>query len=629
MKNLKAPLAGLLLACIIAGCKKTDTLSVNENQVTGSAEVSMLATSSTAPFILSTTGGKKVSNIIKPNTGDFWYNSNDFNQAFGLNPGDTVVLKAGTYGHIDITKIDGITFINEGQVIIDSWNFNESAKNVRLLGNGTASIKYGIKINGSTNFATRWYATGNLEIANIEVAGSRMGFQVKGEPGVTYATNNQKLWIHDCYLHDTYYEAFYIGSDELGGPWIDSRIENNIVKNIGRDGIQTRNGYFEILNNTIDQIGLNNNSGHTHAILVGGNTKNSIIRGNTVSNTPYGFGVFINGYGTHTVECNTISSGLAAVFTKNYENQEDLQHVGYQTFDVRNNTLSSSANKSVESYYVNNGIKVSLNYTGNKTANPTYIEPGIIITQSNNGSTVVPVCGTVTPAPTPTPTPTNQSPTVNAGADKTIILPTNSITLSGTASDPDGSIVSYSWAKISGPSAVINAINSASTSVTNLIQGTYTFELTVTDNKGAVSKDAVNVTVNSAVVTVPPVTSTTTIHKEAESYNAMRGVYAMTYRDGVNYIGGIETGDWIDYDVNIPTAGTYTFKFRFATPYTTRTLQVRNSSGTVLSTVSITGTGWGQWTTTTKAITLPAGNQRLRIYANSDTWDLDYFEIAK
>ncbi|MFI5129779.1 MAG: hypothetical protein ACHQFX_07305 [Chitinophagales bacterium] len=43
--------------------------------------------------------------------------------------------------------------------------------------------------------------------------------------------------------------------------------------------------------------------------------------------------------------------------------------------------------------------------------------------------------------------PANQSPTANAGADKTITLPVSSVTLSGSGSDPDGSIASYAWSK--------------------------------------------------------------------------------------------------------------------------------------------------------------------------------------
>ena len=94
----------------------------------------------------------------------------------------------------------------------------------------------------------------------------------------------------------------------------------------------------------------------------------------------------------------------------------------------------------------------------------------------------------------------NQLPVVNAGADQTITLPTNSVTLNGSATDKDGSVVSYSWTKLSGPSTfTIASPTKASTSVTGLVQGVYVFRLTVADNKGATSSDDIQVTVNGAV----------------------------------------------------------------------------------------------------------------------------------
>jgi hypothetical protein len=91
----------------------------------------------------------------------------------------------------------------------------------------------------------------------------------------------------------------------------------------------------------------------------------------------------------------------------------------------------------------------------------------------------------------------NQSPTVNAGSDQTITLPTSSVTVTATASDPDGTIASYSWTKISGGSATISSATTASTSITGLAAGSYVFRCTVTDNNGATASDDVSVTVNS------------------------------------------------------------------------------------------------------------------------------------
>ncbi|MEO6681587.1 MAG: right-handed parallel beta-helix repeat-containing protein [Ginsengibacter sp.] len=93
----------------------------------------------------------------------------------------------------------------------------------------------------------------------------------------------------------------------------------------------------------------------------------------------------------------------------------------------------------------------------------------------------------------------NKAPTANAGADKTITLPTNNVTLTGSGSDEDGTITNYLWTKKSGPSAfeIVNA-TSSTTEVTGLTEGIYVFELKVTDNKGATATSSIKVTVNAA-----------------------------------------------------------------------------------------------------------------------------------
>ena len=93
----------------------------------------------------------------------------------------------------------------------------------------------------------------------------------------------------------------------------------------------------------------------------------------------------------------------------------------------------------------------------------------------------------------------NQAPTANAGSDQTITLPTSSVNLSGSGSDPDGSISSYAWTKVSGPSAgTITSAGTAATTVTAMAQGVYKFQLKVTDNGGSTDLDTVQITVNAA-----------------------------------------------------------------------------------------------------------------------------------
>jgi hypothetical protein len=106
-------------------------------------------------------------------------------------------------------------------------------------------------------------------------------------------------------------------------------------------------------------------------------------------------------------------------------------------------------------------------------------------------------CSGTTPPPV-----TNQAPTVSAGSNKTITLPTNSVTLTGTASDADGTIASYAWTKVSGPTATIASPSAISTNITGLVAGSYVFNLKVTDDDGATANANVTVTVSSG--TPPP-----------------------------------------------------------------------------------------------------------------------------
>src|SRR4029079_13169934 len=93
----------------------------------------------------------------------------------------------------------------------------------------------------------------------------------------------------------------------------------------------------------------------------------------------------------------------------------------------------------------------------------------------------------------------NIPPKANAGADQTITLPQSTVSLSGSGADQDGTIASYQWTQVSGPSvATIASASSAQTQVSALQQGSYVFRLTVTDNKGATASDDVMVSVNPA-----------------------------------------------------------------------------------------------------------------------------------
>lgn len=94
----------------------------------------------------------------------------------------------------------------------------------------------------------------------------------------------------------------------------------------------------------------------------------------------------------------------------------------------------------------------------------------------------------------------NPQPTVSAGPNQTITLPTSSVTMAGSSSKSGGSIASNLWTKVSGPSTfVITTPSSLTTTITGLTSsGVYTFMLTATDNLGNTNSGTMTVTVNSS-----------------------------------------------------------------------------------------------------------------------------------
>jgi endoglucanase len=128
--------------------------------------------------------------------------------------------------------------------------------------------------------------------------------------------------------------------------------------------------------------------------------------------------------------------------------------------------------------------------------------------------------------------------------------------------------------------------------------------------------------------TTPPSTGTTT-HIEAENYASMSGVVKETTQDlGVGQqLGYIDNGDWMDYSVSIASAGTFSVNLRVASPSGGQ-LQIKNSAGTVLATVSIPNTGdWQNWQTVSASLTLPQGTQTIRVYSASNGWNFNWMDI--
>ncbi len=94
-------------------------------------------------------------------------------------------------------------------------------------------------------------------------------------------------------------------------------------------------------------------------------------------------------------------------------------------------------------------------------------------------------------------------------------------------------------------------------------------------------------------------------------------------------IGWIAAGEWLNYSVNVASAGSYTVQVRVASP-NGGTLHVGfNGPSNVWQTVTVPATGgWQNWTTVSFTATLGAGNQLMTLLADTAGYNLDYVAVS-
>ncbi len=92
------------------------------------------------------------------------------------------------------------------------------------------------------------------------------------------------------------------------------------------------------------------------------------------------------------------------------------------------------------------------------------------------------------------------------------------------------------------------------------------------------------------------------------------GVDIETASDGGYDVGWTAAGEWLNYTVSVPTAGTYTVQLRVASPSGASLHLGFNTASNVWKTVTVPATGgWQNWTTVTVPVTLGAGVQQMTL----------------
>jgi len=116
---------------------------------------------------------------------------------------------------------------------------------------------------------------------------------------------------------------------------------------------------------------------------------------------------------------------------------------------------------------------------------------------------------------------------------------------------------------------------------------------------------------------------------EAEDWYEMSGVQTEATSDtgGGLSVGYIDTADWMDYPIDVETAGTYIIDARVASTADTGVIEYL-VDGVSLGTIAVPNTGgWQVWQTVSKTVTLPQGEQMLRFSAAAAPFNLNWIEV--
>ncbi len=115
----------------------------------------------------------------------------------------------------------------------------------------------------------------------------------------------------------------------------------------------------------------------------------------------------------------------------------------------------------------------------------------------------------------------------------------------------------------------------------------------------------------------------------AVNYSEMFGVTAEPCSDagGGSNLGYIDDGDWMEYNINVPTSELYLLSLRVASQSTAGNISLTSGGRTLgARTLPVTG-GWQTWTTISQVIGLYAGEQTFKISAVKGGFNLNWLSF--
>ncbi len=156
------------------------------------------------------------------------------------------------------------------------------------------------------------------------------------------------------------------------------------------------------------------------------------------------------------------------------------------------------------------------------------------------------------------------------------------------------------------------------------------------DGQGLVSTDGLQVESYSQELVLNTLKDILTIpgRVEAEEYDSQSGVQleSTTDQGGGQNIGYLDTGDFLDYTVNVLSAGDYQLEYRHAALSEIGVIDLLIRDGEqydLLNTTALPSTGgWQTWSTTETTVSLPQGVIELRLRIRQPMFNLNWMEYT-
>ena len=120
---------------------------------------------------------------------------------------------------------------------------------------------------------------------------------------------------------------------------------------------------------------------------------------------------------------------------------------------------------------------------------------------------------------------------------------------------------------------------------------------------------------------------------ESENFCQMKGMQTETTTDtnGGTNLGYIDAGDWVTWDISVPTDGAYTVSYRVASLSGSGTIKLEQAGGNpVFGSIDVPNTGgWQNWQTIShNNINLSSGEQTIAISAVTGGFNINWLEIT-